>query len=252
MAMLVGGFALILTVLLVVAGRPRDMAHYVFWPAVAGLLAAGVAVFVTRFRHRCSYVGREGIARFHCAGDTDSFRTAEVFLFRDAAELRTSQTRHYVNGAYTGTDYVFTWTDVAGQQRYVLRGRYQSAEGTPKASDPFHFAQSAEMAWTGYLLPDAFRQLDMGGAVLFLLNKGNWIRVGRDKVRFQLGGTEGEWDTRDVGDVVVKDGVVRVRRRDAEEGWFSSSGVLKFNFTSMGNTQLFFFLVGRVLGIPVG
>jgi hypothetical protein len=251
LALLLAGAALLLTVLFVAAVRPREAAHYVFWPGVAGLAAAGAAVFATHFRHRCSYVGRDGITRFQCAGDTDCITLDEVFLFRDAAEVRTSQIRHYVNGAYTGTDYVFTWTDVAGQKRYVFRGRYRSSEGNPKASDPFHFGRAAEMAWTGYLLPGALRQLDMGGAVLFLLSKGNWIRVGREALHFSINGTEGEWDVRDLGGVNIKDGVVRVRRRDAREGWFSSSGVLKFDFQNMGNTQLFFFLVERVLGVPV-
>jgi hypothetical protein len=251
LALLLGGGALLLTVLLVVAVRPRAAAPYIVLPAITGLLGAGIAVFATHFRQRCSYVGREGVARFVCAGDTDRLVLAEVFLFRDATELRTSQLRHYVNGAYTGTNYTFTWTDVAGQTRYVLQGRYHSAEGTPKAKDPFHFARSAEMAWSGYLLPDAVRQLDMGGEVLFLLNRGNWIRLGRDGLRFSDGGQEDTWDARDLSGVNLKDGVVYVRRHDAREGWFSSNGVLKFDFQSMGNTQLFFFLVERVLRLPV-
>ncbi len=252
LAMLVGGAALVFTALLVAAARPRGAAPYVFWPSLAGLLAAGIAFLATRFRHQCSYVGREGVARFWCAGDTDRLTRTEVFLFRDAAEMRTSQVRQYVNGAYTGTDYTFTWTDVAGQKRYVFRGRYHSAKGTPKAKDPFHFGRSAEMAWSGYLLPGAFRQLDMDGAVLFLLHRGNWIRLTRSGLLFHFGGKEEEWDARDLACVSVESGVVRVKRNDAREGWFSSSGVLKFDFTSLGNAQLFFFLVERVLGVPVG
>jgi hypothetical protein len=252
LAMLVGGAALIVTALLVAAARPRDAVPYVFWPSVVGLLAVCIVLLATRFRHHCGYVGRAGVARFSCAGDTDRLTRAEVFLFRDAAELRTSQVRQYVNGAYTGTDYAFTWTDVAGQKRYVFRGRYRSAEGTPKAKDPFHFGRSAEMAWSGYLLGGAFRQLDMGGAVLFLLNSGNWIRLTRSGLLFHFGGKEEEWDARDLAGVGVDAGVVRVKRHDAREGWFSSSGVLKFDFQSLGNAQLFFFLVERVLGVPVG
>jgi hypothetical protein len=251
LALLVGGSVLIVTALLVAAFGSRDPVPYVIWPSLASLLAVGIVILATGFRHRCSYVGRAGIARFSCAGDTDHLTGEEVFLFQEAAQLRTSQTRHYVNGAYTGTDYAFTWTDVAGKTRYVFRGRYRSAAGTPKAKDPFYFGRSAEMAWSSYLLPGALRQLDRGGAVLFLLNKGNWIRLTPSGLIFHFGGKE-EWDVRDLAGVSVDSGVVRVKRHDAHEGWFSSSGVLKFDFPSLGNAQLFFFLVERVLGVPVG
>jgi hypothetical protein len=50
----------------------------------------------------------------------------------------------------------------------------------------------------------------------------------------------------------VDAGVIRIKRHGAREGWFSSSGVFKFDFTNLGNAQLFFFLVEKVLGVPVG
>jgi hypothetical protein len=252
LAMVCGGIALVLVVLLVFAVRPRSAVPYVFFPLLAALIAGGIALLVTRFKHTCSYVGREGVARFQCSGDRDNLTLREVFLFRDAAELRTSQTRHYVNGAYTGTEYAFKWTDVAGHVRYVWRGRYRSEAGTPKPDDPFYFGRAAEMAWSTYLLPGAFRQLELSGAVLFLVGGGNWIRVTPTSLLLHFGGNEDEWDRQDVAGVSIDGGVIKIRRRGAKEGWFSSSGVFKFNFTALGNAQLFFFLVEKVLGVPVG
>jgi hypothetical protein len=252
LALVCGGFALVLVVLLVVAAQPHSPAPYVLLPLPAGLAASGLALLATRFKHTCSYVGRDGVARFRCSGDRDHLTLRAVFLFRDAAELRTSQVLHYVNGAYTGTHYTFTWTDVTGHVRYVWRGRYHSKEGTPKPDDPFYFGRAAEVAWTSYLLPGAFRQLELSGAVLFLVGGGNWARVTPTSLILHFGGQQEEWDRQDIAGVAIDGGVIKIRRHGAKEGWFSSGGVFKFDFTALGNAQLFFFLVEKVLGVPVG
>jgi hypothetical protein len=60
------------------------------------------------------------------------------------------------------------------------------------------------------------------------------------------------WDAVEIGRVLVSDGVVRIKRHDAEEGWFSSTGVFKCNFNDLPNAQLFFHLMEKVVGVPVG
>lgn len=72
--------------------------------AVGLVVAAGVWFF-TRFKHRCTYVGEHGIARFDLRGRRDAPPTGWTLLFSDAAALRASQTRQFVNGVYTGTRY---------------------------------------------------------------------------------------------------------------------------------------------------
>src|SRR5205807_750919 len=133
-------------------------------------------VLFTRFRHTCTYVGRDGVARFICTGNRDNFSTNEVFHFRDAAELRTAQTRHYHNGVYTGTQYSFTWTDVGGRKRYAISGRHKSEKGNPPANDPYQFGRAAEVQWTVYLLEETLRTIEERGSVLFNLKGGQWIR----------------------------------------------------------------------------
>ena len=41
------------------------------------------------------------------------------------------------------------------------------------------------------------------------------------------------------------------RRRDAKEGWFSSTGVFKFPYGSLANAQLFIFLVEKLVGVKI-
>src|SRR5262249_12060702 len=173
-----------------------------FWqivlPAGLGTIGMAIVLLSTRFAHTCSYAGSEGVARFHCYGDRDR-TTGEVFLFKDATELRTSQTRHYTNGAYQHTQYAFTWTDVAGRKRFTLSGTYRSEAGTPPARDAFHFAAAAELTWTQYLWVQAQAQLRTSGTIFFGLGGRKWVRLGERYLSLQLGGEAVECDADELG-----------------------------------------------------
>jgi hypothetical protein len=222
------------------------------WPVVGAGLGCLLAWAATRFSHTCTYVGREGVARFACAGRRDNLTTREAFRFRDAAELRTAQTHYYRNGVYQNTNYSFTWSDVGGRKRYVVSGAHNSQINIPPPSHAFHFARAAELAWTIYLLNDVDRQVQLSGTVPFNLTGGQWVRLGRGFIRLGLGGEPQELDAADVSEAAVQKGVVKIKRFDAEEGWFSSRGVYKFNFDALANAQLFFHLLDTLVGVRVG
>jgi hypothetical protein len=226
--------------------------------AGAALIGAGFAVlalvvahYATRFRHVCCYVGQDGVARLVCSGGRDRLVRREVFRFRDAAELRATQTEEFVNGVYAGTHWKFTWADVGGRERFALRGTHYSRQGSPPPADPYHFARAAEMAWTYYLLGDAGRQVELAGGVRFNVRGGQWIRLGPGVLSADLGAGPVEWRAEEIAGARVERGAVRILRRDAREGWFSSSGVLQFAFADLANAQLFFHLLGRLVGVPV-
>jgi hypothetical protein len=221
------------------------------WPFGLGLAGFALTLAGTGFVHTCTYVGREGVARFVCKGNRDHVTTQEIFRFRDAINLRTSTTLHYRNGVYQNTSYTHTWTDINGQTRYTITGSHNSEAGTPPSGDDFHFARGSEIAWTMYLLEGAYRQVELGSAVLFNLSGGHWIRLGKGVIAFNLRGQPEEWQAEEVRAAEVKDGTVRILRHDAKEGWFSSQGVLKFPFNGLANAQLFFHLMEKVVGVPV-
>jgi hypothetical protein len=222
------------------------------WPAGLGGLGVLIAMLATRFAHTCTYVGRDGTARFKCAGDRGQLVAQELFLFRDAAELRTSQTLHYTNNVYQHTTYAYTWTDVGGRTRYVIGGQHNSEAGTPASTHEYHYARAAEIAWTVYLLGEAYRQLEISDSVPFNLRGGKWVRLGKGRIILCLGGEPQELDAADIAAARVERGTVSIRRVDAREGWFSSSGVYKFQFDELANAQLFFHMLDKVVGIPIG
>jgi hypothetical protein len=223
-----------------------------FWPLGLGILGLVIAFYATQFKHFCTYVGREGIARFECSGSRDNLTRQEVFRFRDATEVRTVQTMHYTNGAYTHTSFKWSWNDVGGRTRYVISGTHKSRNGTPPRDSLFHYARAAEVAWTYYLLEQSYRQVRLSGTVLFNLAGGKWIRLGEGVVILGLGGEPIECRSEELAGTSIQQGVVCIRRHDAREGWFSSTGVYKFNFADLANAQLFFHMMEQVVGVRVG
>jgi hypothetical protein len=232
--------------------EPDSEFWYFFWPLLAAAVGAAIALASTRFKHTCTYVGRDGVARFTCTGNRVNISEAEVFRFRDASELRTSQTRHYHNGAYTGTSYTHTWSDVGGRKRYAITGRHKSEKGNPPSTDPFQFARAAEVQWTIYLLDETYRTIELNGTVLFNLTGGQWVRLGKGYMILSTGGDGAQWNADEIAMVNVAQGVVRIKRADAQEGWFSSQGVFKFSFDSLANAQLFLHLCEKLVGVAVG
>ena len=89
--------------------------------AIVGGAAFGYGMFRSKSRKNAvSYTGSKGVARFVYDASPEKRETGEVLLFANAAELRTSQTRNYTNGAYTGTTYSFRWSGLDGKQVFHL------------------------------------------------------------------------------------------------------------------------------------
>jgi hypothetical protein len=238
--------------LVVVFARPREEFWQFFCPTVGSVVGVAICRALTRFSHTCSYVGRDGIAKFSCSGSSNRVKRSKVFLFRDAAEIRTGQTRQYNHGVYVGTKYFFTWTDAGGRQCHSVSGTYWKSSGTPPSTDAFHFGLAAETAWTLFLLAQAQRQMEMAGCIVFNLNGRQSLRLTPRGLTIAQGGALREWATDEIEAVVVDSGVLKIKRRDAKEGWFSSSGVAKFPFDRLANARLFLHLMGSLLGVRVG
>lgn len=227
-----------------------DRAFFLLAP-VAGLAGFLISFLVTRFSPTCTYVGQEGVARLK--GDRKlKVLDENVFLFDEAEELRTQQTRHYVNGIYNGTRYAFNWTDADNRRVYSIGGTYHSEAGTPKASDQYYFALAAELAWSEYLLERFRTKLADGGSIKFALRGNDWVRIGPGLLVLNRRGDKIDFEGDDIARVRISQGVVAILEPGAKEGWFSSKGVYKFNYQDLANAQFFLFLMERLLGVRAG
>jgi hypothetical protein len=248
-AILGSAIGILLGVLIAILFRTRHPAPLLILPLLLGGIGLIIAVWATGFKRRCTYVGREGVARFICKGNRDNLATRHLFLFRDATELRTNQTRHYTNGAYQGTNYQFTWTDINGVPRFAVNGRHNSEKGTPALTHDYYFATSAEFAWTMHLLGQLEAKLTLGGGVTFHVNKNDWVRVSPGHLRFSFKGETMDCPVQEIGEARVEAGTFIIKRIDAREGWFSSEGVFKFPYATLGNAQLFLIVLDKVAGV---
>jgi hypothetical protein len=182
-----------------VSGGLPPAPFLVFWMTVPSAVGAAVAWVQTRFAHTCTYVGTRGLARYRCAGRRDRLIERSVFLFKDAAALRSAWTRRYRQKVYQGSDYAFEWLGPRGEVlfrvkgprpdwldadevlRYVRQGgqgNVNPAEEGQQATDPRHFGEAAEVAWSLYRLDFAQAELERPGCVRFALRDGGEIRVG--------------------------------------------------------------------------
>ena len=217
----------------------------VFAVAVAAVGSATIWHF-TRFVHRCTYVGEEGIAIFELRRRPDAQPSSEVLLFKDAAELRASQTRHTVNLRYTNTTYDYQWTDPVGRRFIRLKGKYVGKNRPPKAGDAFHFASAAERAWSAHYLSRAERQLQEKSFIAFRVGVNRTVRIGFGFIEFHFDEEPVRIRREQIGKVALWRGMFSFIHNDAK--WYRNSGKYRFHYGQVANAKVFLFVLEKLLG----
>jgi hypothetical protein len=251
LAIVFAGLGAILGLSIDLFAQVRDPGWQVIWPVGLGGLALVIAFAATGFKHTCTFVGQEGMAKFICSGNRDRLTTSDIFRFRDAAALRTGQVRRFVNGVYQGTNYTFTWSDTPGRKCYAVSGTYQSKEGNPHSADAYHYANAGEIAWSLYLLHQSLATVNASGSIYFGLTGGDWIRLGQGYMKMHFRGQQEDCTRNEISHMSLQQGTVVIKRIDAKEGWFSSKGVYKFPYSSLSNARLFLLLMEKLVGVPI-
>jgi hypothetical protein len=119
--------------------------------------------FFTRFHHTFSYVGTKGFCKYTLTGSRSARpKQKSLLLFANNQNLYTSTTRQYINGIYAGTDCQYNWA-TGIKSNYLINSRYYNEHQMPNANSDWHFANSAEIAWTEYLLNNIDNQMQKNG-----------------------------------------------------------------------------------------
>lgn len=200
------------------------------------------------FRAECSYVGKYGMARYSLKGSPTATPKTEVMCFEDATHLQTSQTRHYKNGVYSRTSYVYIWRQ-RNNADFQLKGAYYSESGQPPTLDPFYLAASGESAWTQHLLKFANQDLAEKGYVEFPVGKDpQLVRVGANFLEFiTQAGEQQRAAVADMQNVELKSGRFKFKHRDAK--WWSGKGKYNFAYSGMPNARLFILCLQQLAGV---
>lgn len=222
--------------------------------AVGALIGGGLSGYLTyrsESRKNCNtYTGAQGIARYIYSEDAVKREQGDIFSFANAVELRTSQTRRYTNGIYSGTSYSFGWTGRDGKPVYKLAGSYSSEKGTPHPNDPYYYARAAEFAWSSYMLKFVQAELDRSGAFRFNLRGNNCVVAGQGYLDLYMNGQQIRCATNEIAKVEMYQGVITVRRKDAKDGFLGigSTGIFKFTYAELANGRVFLMLLEKLVG----
>jgi hypothetical protein len=232
-------------------GRLETPAYVV--AAIVAAFAALIAWFVCGFAAVVTYVGTDGIAKFRATGEVEddaSITTRDVIRFADVNGLRTSQTRNFYNGVYTGTSYSYTFTDAAGKRLYHLTGTFKSKEGNPKADSSYWFAWSSEIAWSQHLLNRKIGELEKVGYATFPVRGNDAVRVGPGWLEFVFKGETTRITPDEIASLNLNGGYFHITSKDAR--WFSSKGKFNFAYGQMDNARVFLLMLEKLVGYSFG
>jgi hypothetical protein len=236
---------------------------------IGGTAIGAIIWYFTRFHHSCSYVGTNGIIEYKLTGSRSALPKKSLLIFDDVNNLYTRTTNNYTNGIYTGTDYSYEWIKKDGEN-YCIRGKHYGFLGTPRAKNHWHFVNSAESAWSAYLLYALGNQIHQSGYIEFPIPRrlsfsGSLcaIRVGEGFLEFvthmdgeemvvERGGLKirTNKDTarrvlaRDMRDVSLDAGVFYFKHKDSR--WWSGKGKYSFEYADIPNAQLFVICLSQI------
>lgn len=211
-----------------------------------GAIALSVTLLVTRFKVVCSFVGEDGTASFTLTRRRDGIPKVQLLQFAQAEELRAKQTRHYLNGVYTGTTYNYTWTGPDRQRLWRLKGRYHQQKKGLKAGEPFRYLQAAEFAWSVHYLERANSVLNKEGSIPFRVDEARVVRVGPGFLEFHFGGEPIRLTPEDIASVTLGGGTFKFKHKDAK--WYSLSGKYSFEYGNMANARAFLLALEKLIG----
>lgn len=194
----------------------------------------------------CTFVGTQGIAHYVWDEDESKRSTPLTMRFADAAELRTLETRHFINNAYQHTIYVYEWS--AGRAaKFVINGLYRNQQGVPLAKDRYYFALAAEKAWTVFMLERTLQQLAQGQSLAFEIKNGDTLTLGADAVELKRKGETIRLGYEDVPQLSVHQGVMTLSSKDTTRSFFGMTGAYKFKYHDVPNAQLLLLLFNTIM-----
>ena len=214
--------------------------------AICLSLGALLGIYRTGFRHKCSYVGENGVAEYWLKGNRYNQPTGEIFEFANANAMYVEKTQHFTNGVYTGTNYKYRWVNEYGNEVYKVHGSYKNKNAEPKnMSDVYYRATSAANSWNHYKLVKYIDTINQGSPVIFNVKKMK-IEMGLNTMNIYESGNKLAWNISDIDSVQVSQGWVTIFNSKYQEmGWFSKAfgkGKITFLYSEMPNANLFLLL----------
>ena len=200
--------------------EPNEPDVYITAAVFGALSGIASCWYVLHFKHECSYVGTQGVARFLCSYRRDHLIKAEVFSFRNALEFRKAELTIVHSGVVPQIQYRFDWYDGGGEICFQITGDYYFRPylgSKPWYQLSYQWGISAEIAWTNSIMEFVQDELTREGAARFNLFDGDYLRVGPGFVEAYQAGRETRLPAADVEKLTVKGGECAIQTRRGVE-----------------------------------
>ncbi len=196
----------------------------------------------------CTYVGTNSVAEYLWDDALIKRQKPRLLHFENAAELRVTQARTYINSAYMHTTYIYHWTDKAGKTVYVLNGLYrQNQKVATREQIRYSFATASEDAWSVFALERAKSELNQHGLVRFTAKDNNALILGNGFLEIQQRGETVRLNADELARASIANGVVTIAHKDAKRNLFGSQGFYKFDYYDIANAKLFLGLLNALM-----
>jgi hypothetical protein len=212
-------------------------------------VSACAALYITRPKGECTFIGTRGIARLTRSSlfRSTALPRCDVLVFDRAAELRASQSTHVALGAiYTGSTFEHAWFDESGARLFRIHGEYHAKKPVPEKELAWRFAEGAELAWSEWYYSRAAKALGQTGTILFRIDSRRSIRIGHGILEFDFGGPPARVTREEIGSVSLRDGQFTFKTSDANG--YSRASTYSFPYRKVANAKVFLTAMERLMG----
>lgn len=125
------------------------------WLLIGGTLLCGVGAAsltgtMRRLPRTCTYVGDEGVARYHQL-DAGGRVRGESMRFAEARKVKINEIPVTRRGREVALAFDYVWISHIGSELFVVRGvDYRSRSGAVHPDSPLHFARAARQGFAAY------------------------------------------------------------------------------------------------------
>jgi len=194
-------------------------------------------------KNYCFYVGQNGFAVFRILKEKKEFVLEQECLFDNLTDLIFSQTRNYINGQKTGTNY---WFDFFTNEKkiYSVKGSYGEDEnGIPIRKKVYKISAllDIENCWTSYKLPKIIDEIDKNGFVRFkTVNKVIELALDYIKVNEVIIKKE------EIRSLSISEGLFIIETNRTTKGFLKGYYRLTFDINQIANQKCFIALCNEI------
>ncbi len=160
---------------------------------ITAVLVGGIPGFLLSApENGTTYVCQTGAIKYIWGGKDNPLKGEKWFRYSEATDLLVSQTRHYTNGIYTGTEWSFLWRrrepeTKKFQEMFRLGGRFYRSKGPADNDETFHFGTALEAAYSKFHLARSREILASGGSVPFSVGMNGMLAVSAKGLQVSFG-----------------------------------------------------------------